>query len=151
MQSLSTTEAPCAPKQIFGQAKDLVISVVVAIRNDGDRLATLIDEISGVLTGAFKNHELIVVVVDGATDGSIKVARRKAESTRNLRVLVLSRRYGTQVALTAGLDHAVGDYVVLMAPEFNSPPAAVTQLVAHALKGTSKNSPFSGVVDLESG
>ena len=73
----------------------------------------------------------LVVVDDGSTDGTGEILDRLAAADPHgrLRVLHLSRSFGHQLALTAGLDHARGDAVVLIDGDLQDPPEAIPPLV----------------------
>lgn len=115
-------------------SKDLIISVVVPVYNERDEIRALIEETLGVLGEHFRNFELLVID-DASTDGSFEQVREALTETQNVRQISLSRHYGREVALTAGLDHAIGDYVVVMSADFQDPPELIPEMVARAQEG----------------
>jgi polyisoprenyl-phosphate glycosyltransferase len=127
-------EPPTAPGPAGATHRDLVVSVVVPLRDRRDRLAAFVARTRRVLEAAFPNHELILCD-DGSTDGTTELARELTDADANLRLLVLSRRYGAEIALTAGLDAAIGDFVVTMTPSLLDPPELIPRLVARAQEG----------------
>ena len=74
-------------------------------------------------------HE-IVVVDDGSSDATAAILDGLADADERIRVLHLSRPFGHQMALTAGLDHARGDAVVMIDGDLQDPPELIPQLVA---------------------
>lgn len=70
-----------------------------------------------------------VYVNDGSRDGSLEVLRGLQRRDPRVRVLDLSRNFGHQVAVTAGLDHAYGDAVVVMDTDLQDPPAVALELI----------------------
>ena len=70
----------------------------------------------------------IILVDDGSTDGSFQVMRKLHEADDRVRVLRMSRNFGHQIAITAGLDHARGDAVVIMDGDLQDPPEVVPAL-----------------------
>src|SRR5262245_29710905 len=72
----------------------------------------------------------ILYVDDGSTDGTLAVLRRLAADDPRVRFLSLSRNFGHQAALTAGLEHARGDAVVSLDSDLQHPPALIPELVA---------------------
>jgi polyisoprenyl-phosphate glycosyltransferase len=125
---------PSAAGPAAATHRDLVVSVVVPLRDRRDRLAAFVERTRRVLEAAFPNHELILCD-DGSTDGTTELARELTERDANLRLLVLSRRYGAEIALTAGLDAAIGDFVAVMTPSLQDPPELIPRLVAKAQEG----------------
>jgi glycosyltransferase involved in cell wall biosynthesis len=77
----------------------------------------------------------IVFVDDGSTDGSFDVMGKLHEADDRVRVLRMSRNFGHQIAITAGLDHARGDAVVIMDGDLQDPPEVVPALAAKWREG----------------
>src|SRR5664279_1164321 len=73
----------------------------------------------------------LVLVDDGSTDGSPMALERIAAEDPRVRVVFLSRNFGHQTALTAGLDHARGDAVVMLDADLQDPPELITTMLDH--------------------
>ena len=73
-------------------------------------------------------HEL-VFVNDGSTDGSLAALLAIAERDPAVRVVDLSRNFGHQLAITAGIDHAAGDAVVVLDADLQDPPEVIAEMV----------------------
>jgi glycosyltransferase involved in cell wall biosynthesis len=73
----------------------------------------------------------LVLVDDGSTDGSPAALERLAQDDPRVRVVYLSRNFGHQTALTAGLDHARGDAVVMLDADLQDPPELITTMLDH--------------------
>jgi dolichol-phosphate mannosyltransferase len=114
--------------------QDSMISVVVPVRDRAGRIEGLIEAVLGVLEKSFRNFE-ILIVDDGSRDHTVSSIKRLMEACENLRLITLSRPYGDHVAFAAGLDHAIGDYVIIMRPTFQDPPELIPALVAKADEG----------------
>src|SRR5262249_30554990 len=71
----------------------------------------------------------IVYVDDGSSDGTLQVMRHLAGADQRVRYLSLSRNFGHQASLTAGLEHAAGDVVVTMDSDLQHPPAFLPELL----------------------
>jgi glycosyltransferase involved in cell wall biosynthesis len=71
----------------------------------------------------------LVVVNDGSSDETGEILDRLAEGDPRVRVLHLSRNFGHQTAITAGLDHAAGDAVVMIDADLQDPPEAIPTLL----------------------
>ena len=104
-----------------------MISVVIPLLNESNLVSQLIDEIfiNLQLTGeAFE----IVCVDDGSTDSTLQKLLEFRNRNSGLKVISLSRNFGLQAALTAGLDFAKGDYVIIMDGDFQDPPELIPVL-----------------------
>jgi dolichol-phosphate mannosyltransferase len=89
-----------------------------------------------VLAGELSHVEArLVFVDDGSTDATRARLERLAEDDPRIRVLALSRNFGQQAALSAGLDVARGDAVVLMDSDLQHPPEVLPAMVARWLEG----------------
>ncbi|HYH89086.1 MAG TPA: glycosyltransferase family 2 protein [Solirubrobacteraceae bacterium] len=77
----------------------------------------------------------IVVVDDGSSDATPAILDELAERDARIRVLHLSRPFGHQLALTAGLDHARGDAVVMIDGDLQDPPELIPDLIARWREG----------------
>ena len=77
----------------------------------------------------------LIVVDDGSSDGTPAILDELAAADPRLRVLHLSRPFGHQLALTAGLDHAAGDAVVTIDADLQDPPELIPELVARWREG----------------
>lgn len=110
------------------------ITIVVPFLDEKDNLPVLLDRVRGVFAAREEDWELLLVD-DGSTDGSAEWAVEQAKADRHVRVLRLSRNFGHQLAITAGLDRADGDAVVVMDADLQDPPAVIAALVDKWLEG----------------
>ncbi|MDX6638879.1 MAG: polyisoprenyl-phosphate glycosyltransferase [Solirubrobacterales bacterium] len=77
----------------------------------------------------------LIVVDDGSTDETPEVLRRTAATDPRLKVITLSRNFGHQAAITAGLDHAKGDAVAIIDSDLQDPPEVIPKLLARWREG----------------
>jgi dolichol-phosphate mannosyltransferase len=106
----------------------MLISVVVPILNEQDNLAELHRRIVAQLDLLGDAWE-IIIVDDGSSDESPRLlARMHAEDVR-IRIVTLSRNFGHQQAISAGLHHARGDGVVVLDGDLQDPPEIIPALV----------------------
>jgi len=71
----------------------------------------------------------LVLVDDGSTDRTPAILRRMAEEDPRVRVVTLSRNFGHQAALTAGLDHARGEVVAMLDADLQDPPELIPEMI----------------------
>ena len=118
--------------RVLGRTSDPLVSVVVPAYNEGPALAGLLAGVRGALAG--QRLEL-VVVNDGSEDDSAVVLDRLAAEDPSLKVVHLSRNFGHQSALLAGLRHTRGDAVVVMDADLQDDPAALPRFLAKWTEG----------------
>ena len=77
----------------------------------------------------------IVYIDDGSRDRTLERLRELQCGDRRVRVIALSRNFGHQVAVTAGLEHATGDAVVLIDADLQDPPEVIEEMVLRWRRG----------------
>lgn len=107
--------------------QDVFVSVVAPLSNDADVVEAFVDETAEMLSRHFSHGE-IVLVDDGSTDGTAGRVDAAMRRHSECRLIVLSRRFGTEVSIAAGLESAIGDFVVVMDPD-TDPPSLVPEMV----------------------
>ena len=106
-----------------------LVSVVLPVYNEAKALPVLTARIAGVLN-AFPMKYEIIFVNDGSRDDSARVLDQLAAASERVRVVHLSRNFGHQAAVQAGLSHARGDAVVLMDSDMQDAPEAIPRFLA---------------------
>lgn len=92
-----------------------VISVVVPLDQDSSLLEEVVAGIDRVFGKSYRFFE-IVLVDDGSSDSTAVLAHRLLKKIQRIRYLRLSRRFGRDIALSAGIESAIGDFVVTLDP-----------------------------------
>jgi dolichol-phosphate mannosyltransferase len=111
------------------------ISVVAPAYNEVGILRELHRRISAVMNGTGELWEL-VLVNDGSTDGSAEMMRALFdEDTEHVRVVNFARNFGHQIAVTAGMDYAQGQAVILIDADLQDPPEVILDLIAKWREG----------------
>lgn len=103
------------------------ISVVVPIHNEEGNLNVLHERLGNVLQSMQLDYE-ILFVNDGSQDRSLVMIRALAAQDTHVRYIDLSRNFGHQIAVTAGLDHSRGDAVVIIDADLQDPPELIQEL-----------------------
>ncbi|HCE57672.1 MAG TPA: glycosyltransferase [Prolixibacteraceae bacterium] len=105
-----------------------MISVVIPLLNESSLVTELIRETADSLQLTGEAFE-IICVDDGSTDNTVAKLLQLKEQNSSVKIISLSRNFGLQAALTAGLDYATGDYVVMMDGDFQDPPELIPVLL----------------------
>ncbi len=108
-----------------------LLSVVVPVFNERENIAALLARTQPVLSAAAQDNYELVFVDDGSTDGTSADLERLSATDERIRPLRLSRNFGHQAALFAGLVHARGQAVVMMDGDLQHPPELIAALVDH--------------------
>ena len=104
------------------------VVVVVPFLNEAENLPLLYERLGGVFADQPEAFE-VLFVDDGSTDGSAAWVTKQAAADARVKLLRLSRNFGHQLAITAGMDHADGDAVVIMDADLQDPPEVVPDLL----------------------
>jgi glycosyltransferase involved in cell wall biosynthesis len=113
---------------------DAIVSVVGYLCNDADLLRDFVDRTTAVLQASCEHFELILLD-DHSTDRTPVRVDGLLELYPGLRYIRLARRCGEEVAATAGLDAAIGDYVIVLRARFDPPEALADMLDAAMREG----------------
>ncbi len=105
-----------------------LLSVVAPVYNEEATIDEFYARVCAALEGL--NFEL-VLIDDGSDDGSAAMLEQLAANDPRVRVVFLSRNFGHQTALTAGLDHAQGDAVVMLDADLQDPPELISRMLDH--------------------
>lgn len=111
------------------------ISVVTPTFNEGSNLPAMHQRLDATLEQAGSSWEWLIVD-DASTDDTYAVAAGIAAKDPHVRVIRLSRNFGSHIALICGLDHARGDCAVGMAADLQDPPEAIPALLAQWSSGS---------------
>ncbi len=103
------------------------ISLVIPAYNEADNFENLYRELITVLESLDRSFE-ILFVDDGSSDNSFEIIKRLNQKDHRVKGLSLSRNFGHQVALVAGLENASGEVVVMMDADFQHPPELIKAL-----------------------
>ena len=111
--------------------KKITLSIVTPIYNERGSIEILLREIKHALSGLGFPYE-VIIVDDGSTDGSWTVLQdisRQNEFIRILRAVRLSRNFGKEAAIAAGLEMACGDAVIVMDGDLQHPPSLIPDMI----------------------
>jgi glycosyltransferase involved in cell wall biosynthesis len=111
-----------------------LVSVVVPVFNEEEGLPELLRRIDEALGGIDGDRE-VVFVDDGSIDGSARLLDGVARERPGVVLVRLSRNFGMEIAMSAGMDHARGEYVVLLHADLQDPPELIPEMLVRARNG----------------
>ncbi|MGI8958283.1 MAG: glycosyltransferase family 2 protein [Bryobacteraceae bacterium] len=117
-----------------------VLSLVIPVYNEAPVLQVLLRRLHPVLLATGWKHE-IVFVNDGSRDESLQMLLAEAATDQRIKVLSFPRNFGHQTAVTAGLDFASGDAVIILDADLQDPPELIPEMLELYLQGYDVVSP----------
>jgi polyisoprenyl-phosphate glycosyltransferase len=107
-----------------------MISIVVPIHNEIEVLPALLQRLRAAASAWPEGYELLFVD-DGSRDGSLELLMREARLDPHMRIVKLSRNFGHQAAISAGLQHARGAAVAILDGDLQDPPEELARFLDH--------------------
>jgi glycosyltransferase involved in cell wall biosynthesis len=108
--------------------KDPKYSIVAPVFNEHECLPEFYKRICKVMDAAHSTWELLLID-DGSTDGSTQIILDLAHKDKRVQGLVFARNFGHQIAVTAGMDHASGQAVIVIDADLQDPPEVISNLI----------------------
>src|SRR5437660_4742601 len=107
-----------------------LISVVVPAMNEAENVQPFYDAVTAVTDGLGEFDWEFVFVDDGSTDCTVELLSALREKDTRVRVLQLSRNFGSYAALRAGFDYAHGDAIITISADLQDPPELFRSFLA---------------------
>ena len=111
------------------QTPGVVYSIVIPVFNEAEVLPVLYGRLNAVMSALGQSCE-ILFVNDGSSDDSLAQLWNIRAQDPRVKIVSLSRNFGHQIAITAGLDHSSGEAVIVMDADLQDPPEFIPQLIA---------------------
>jgi len=146
MTSGSATPVPVRPSlatslpgersraETTARGAETLLSVVIPVLNEANGLRQLLGRLVPVLEGTGADFE-IIFVDDGSTDGTLTALRTAHAVDPRVKSVALSRNFGKEIAVAAGLRYARGAAVVLMDADLQHPPELIPEMIARWREG----------------
>ena len=104
-----------------------LVSVVCPFFNENDGIDSFFSAVVPILDALPATYELICID-DGSTDSTLQALTNAASNNAAVKVIELSRNFGKESAITAGIDHSAGDAVVIIDADLQDPPHLITEM-----------------------
>lgn len=114
--------------------QDFTLSVVVPAYNEQEVLPELYRRLKQVLDPLCDHYE-VIFIDDGSSDGTLELIRQLQAQDSHVGYIQLSRNFGKEIAMTAGLDAAAGDAVIVIDADLQDPPEVIPDLVRRWQEG----------------
>jgi polyisoprenyl-phosphate glycosyltransferase len=112
-----------------------LVSLVVPVYDESEVIGAFNERATRTLAALDGFDYEIIYVDDGSRDGSYELLGGFAAANPHLRVLKFSRNFGHQIAITAGIDHARGDCVVIIDADLQDPPEVIPAMIKRWREG----------------
>jgi len=104
------------------------LSIVVPMYNESANIGSFYERVTRVLEGTGYSYE-IICVNDGSRDNTLELLKELRRKDTRVKIIDLSRNFGKEVAMTAGLDFAAGEAVIPIDADLQDPPELIPQLI----------------------
>ena len=108
----------------------LVLSVIIPAHNESQGIEGAVKQITTILTECVNNDWEIIVVDDGSADDTYSKVTQLSQSDARVKGIRLSRNFGKENALLAGLDYAIGSAVITLDADLQHPPSFIPDMLA---------------------
>ncbi|WP_349533726.1 glycosyltransferase family 2 protein [Leuconostoc citreum] len=111
------------------------VSIIVPVYNEAEAIAVYFDTINKVENKVPKCHFEYWLIDDGSADNTVGEIKKIQKVKPNVNYVSFSRNFGKEAALYAGLEHATGDFVVVMDVDLQDPPELLPQMISDVYSG----------------
>jgi len=133
----------CSKKSIFysqensaenKKSQQALLSIIVPVYNEQEVIAQCHQRLSAVADTLTINTE-IIYINDGSSDNTLQILQGLQQQDSRIAIIDLSRNFGKEVTMTAGLDYAEGDAVIIIDADLQDPPELIPEMVAEWQRG----------------
>jgi polyisoprenyl-phosphate glycosyltransferase len=113
-----------------------LLTIIIPAYNEEPVLYQLYDRLSTVMKGLSSDYGYeLLFVNDGSTDKTVDIVKELRDDDPHISYVDLSRNYGKEIAMIAGLDHAKGDAVIIIDADLQHPPEFIPEMVMYWEEG----------------
>lgn len=111
------------------------ITILVPAYNEEEVLEQLYSRLTGVFQGISNYNFEILFVNDGSKDRTLDIIKEFRANDNRISYVDLSRNFGKETAMIAGLDHAIGDAVIIIDADLQDPPELIPEMIKYWEQG----------------
>jgi len=112
-----------------------LITILVPAYNEEDVLSMLYERVSNIINSLANYNFEILFVNDGSTDKTLDILKTLREKDNRICYLNLSRNFGKEIAMIAGLDYSKGDAVIIIDADLQDPPELIPEMISYWEQG----------------
>jgi Glycosyltransferases involved in cell wall biogenesis len=120
--------------EVLRMKRDIHFTIIIPAYNEEEVIQESYRRLTRVMESIGEPYELLFIN-DGSQDRTASIIERLARTDPNVRLLDFSRNFGHQIAITAGMDHARGDAIVIIDADLQDPPELIPQMIDKWRKG----------------
>ncbi len=103
-------------------------SIVIPVFNEEEVIELTYERLKTVMESADGSYELLFIN-DGSKDRSVEILLNLSERDKRIKIVDFSRNFGHQIAITAGMDYALGDAIVIIDADLQDPPELILEMI----------------------
>ncbi len=113
---------------------DKTYSLIIPLYNEEEVVLECVKRVTAVMEKINGDYE-VIFVNDGSVDQTVPIMEKVIKTNPKLKMINFSRNFGHQIAITAGMDHAIGDAVIVMDSDLQDPPELIPKMIEKYLQG----------------
>ena len=111
------------------------VTLLIPAYNEEEVIGSLFDRLDG-LANSIKNYKFeFLFVNDGSRDNTLEIIKSQAKKDNRVSYINLSRNFGKEIAMIAGIDHVRGDAMVIIDADLQDPPELIPEMIKHWEEG----------------
>ena len=112
-----------------------IVTILIPAYNEEEVIGSLFDRLDG-LANSIKNYKFeFLFVNDGSRDNTLEIIKSQAKKDSRVSYINLSRNFGKEIAMIAGIDHVRGDAMVIIDADLQDPPELIPEMIKHWEEG----------------
>ncbi|MFT8322974.1 MAG: glycosyltransferase family 2 protein [Bacillus sp. (in: firmicutes)] len=109
-------------------------SIVIPVYNEEQVIKHTYERLKTVMDATAEKYELLFIN-DGSSDQTVDILKILGESDKSIKIIDFSRNFGHQIAITAGMDYAAGDAIIIIDADLQDPPELILEMITEWKNG----------------